>query len=136
MKKNDGKQENTVLKSLIKFQDKLHYKFFYYDYKNIKLFIFLKKYTYRKREIKIMNIFRLLIYILENLFSFILFYLRLFLYITYWLLAAILFLIIYWEFLDFLRFHFARYKLHFFRQKTYLAYDNSDQSKSLIIKGE
>ena len=82
-----------------------------------------------------MNIFRLLIYILKNLFLFILFYLRLFLYITYWLLAAILFLIIFWEFLDFLRFHFGRYKLHF-RQKSYLAYDNSDQSKSLIIKGE
>ncbi len=146
LKENDGKQDNTVLKSLIKFEDKLHYKFFYYDYKNIKLFIFLKKYTYRKREIKknyfgwniytkIMNIFRLLIYILKNLFSFILFYLRLFIYITYWLLAAILFLIIFWEFLDFLRFQFGRYKLHF-RQKSYLAYDDADQSKSLIIKGE
>ena len=75
-------------------------------------------------------------YIFQNITLFILYYINLFLHIILWLLATIIFLILFWKFLHFFKYLSSRYISFKSRNKSIIVVENNEQSQSLIIKGD
>ena len=75
-------------------------------------------------------------YTFQNITLFILYYINLFLHIILWLLATIIFLILFWKFLHFFKYLSSRYISFKSRNKSIIVVENNEQSQSLIIKGD
>jgi len=144
----EEKSDDRILSLLIHFEKNIQN-----IYKDFKCFIqemqlrfyknYIKQRNKNKREFYgwglytlVEKILKLTYYTFQNIILFILFYVCLFLIVILWLLATIIFLILFWKLLNFFRYLFGRLNLSKSRQKSLIAFENNEQSRSLIIKGD
>ena len=78
----------------------------------------------------------IIFYVCENIINFILFYIKIFVLLIFWVGALLLFSIMFWKALRIFNYVFIRFCSFNLSNKSYIFRDNNDQSKSIIIKGD
>jgi len=138
---------DKILESFIRFEENI-YKFFnkrnflekkfQFYYKIYLSFLEKKKRRFFSWNLynKTIKILKFIFHILNNLASFINFYLRLFSIFLLWSVLSLILILVFWKLANFIKYFINRLFIYNPRKNSYIVYTNNDQSKSLIIKGD